>query len=135
MSNLSLPESKLLIGGRWVDAIENATFPVINPATEELISMVAEARADDVDAAVRAAHRALHEGPWGRMSGAERGRILYKLAELLEARQEDLVILESLNAGKPLVRVEVAPGRFVKCHEGDEARVREHFARQLEGRR
>src|SRR5690606_32817662 len=102
MSNLSLPESKLLIDGRWVDAIENAKFPVINPATEELISNVAEARAADVDVAVRAAHRALHEGPWGRMNGAERGRILYKLADLLEAQREDFVILESLNAGKPL---------------------------------
>src|SRR5690606_35243726 len=102
MSNLSLPESKLLIDGRWVDAIEQATLPVINPATEEFISHVAEARAADVDAAVRAAHRALHEGPWSRMSGAERGRILYKLADLLEAQREDFVVLESLNAGKPL---------------------------------
>ncbi len=102
MSNLSLPENKLLIDGRWIDAIEGNRFPVINPATEELISTVAEARAADVDAAVRAAHRALHEGPWGRMSGAERSRILYKLADLVEANGESLVVLESLNAGKPL---------------------------------
>jgi aldehyde dehydrogenase (NAD+) len=102
MTNLSLPVSQLLIDGRWTPAVDANQFPVINPATEELISMVAEARAEDVDAAVRAAHRALHEGPWGRMSGAERGRILYKLADLIEAQSEDLVILESLNAGKPL---------------------------------
>lgn len=102
MSNLSLPESKLLIDGRWIDAVESASFPVINPATEELISNVAEARAADVDAAVQAAHHALHEGPWGRMSGTQRGRVLYKLADLIEVQSEDLVILESLNAGKPL---------------------------------
>ena len=102
MSNLSQPDSKLLIDGRWIDAEAKHRFPVINPATEELISMVAEARAPDVDAAVLAAHRALHAGPWSRMSGAERGRILNKLADLIEAQGEDLVILESLNAGKPL---------------------------------
>jgi aldehyde dehydrogenase (NAD+) len=102
MSNLSLPTSKLLIDGRWVDAEAKHEFPVINPATEELISMVAEARAEDVDAAVQSAHRALHEGPWSRMSGAERARVLNKLADLIEARSEDIVILESLNAGKPL---------------------------------
>src|SRR5262245_56256442 len=102
MTNLVLPESKLLIDGQWIDAVERNNFPVINPATEEVISLVAEARADDVDAAVRSAHRALHEGPWGRMSGAERGRILYKLADLIEAQGEDIVILESVNAGKPL---------------------------------
>ena len=102
MSNLSQPDSKLLIDGRWVDAEAKHQFPVINPATEELISMVAEARAVDVDTAVRSSHRALHEGPWGRMSGAQRGHILNRLADLMEARREDLVILESLNAGKPL---------------------------------
>lgn len=102
MTNLTLPVSQLLIDGQWIDAVDANQFPVINPATEELISMVAEARAEDVDMAVRAAHRALHEGPWGRMSGAERGRILYKLADLIETQSEDLVILESLNAGKPL---------------------------------
>lgn len=102
MSKFELPLGQLLIDGRWLNAADGHQFPSINPATEELIAMVAEAREADVDAAVRSAQAALYEGPWGRMNGAERGRILYRLAELLAANEDSLVVLESLDAGKPL---------------------------------
>ena len=98
----SLPERRLLIDGRWVAATGGDTFPTIDPATEDVIADISEARAADIDAAVRAARAALETGPWRLMSGAQRGRLLRKLAGLLERDRENLVRLEALDAGKPL---------------------------------
>lgn len=102
MSNLALPESKLLIAGEWVDAQSRATFATLNPATGEVIAQVAEAGAADVDRAVAAARATLGDGSWGRLSGADRGRLLHRMAAILRERSESVAVLESTDAGKPL---------------------------------
>lgn len=101
MSDLSLPTGQLLINGQWRDARASARLAVLNPATGAPLSEVACAGADDMDDAVRAA-RAAFEGPWGRMPGAERGRILLRMAALLRERFDEIAVLESVDAGKPL---------------------------------
>jgi aldehyde dehydrogenase (NAD+) len=93
---------KMLIGGQWVDSTSGKTFATINPATGDSICEVAEADATDVDRAVAAARKALESKPWARMSGADRGRLLYKLADLIEANMQELAALETLDNGKPI---------------------------------
>jgi phenylacetaldehyde dehydrogenase len=92
----------LLIGGRWVPAAAGETFAVENPAREETIAHVARGRARDVDRAVAAARRAFEEGPWRRTNPSERARLLWALADRIEARAEEFAQLESLDNGKPL---------------------------------
>src|SRR5262249_8949357 len=77
------------------------TFTTTNPATGEKICEVAEGDKADIDKAVAAARRAFESGPWLKMSAAERGRLLFKLADAIEARQDELAALESLDNGKP----------------------------------
>ena len=91
-----------LIGGRWQDAHEGATFDVFNPATEEVIAHVADCGKSDVDLAVAAARKAFESGPWPRMSPSARGKILWKIGDLILQNQEELAQLESLNNGKPI---------------------------------
>ncbi|MGD9767676.1 MAG: aldehyde dehydrogenase family protein [Pseudolabrys sp.] len=102
--NARLDHRNLLIDGRPVAALSGRTFETLNPATEDVIAVVAEADQHDVDLAVAAARRAL-EGPWGRMRAAERGRILNKLADLIEQYGEEIAALESRDAGKPISAV------------------------------
>ena len=92
---------KLLIDGRWVDAASGKTFPSYDPATGEVLAHVAEGDREDVERAVRAARRAFESGPWPELTASERGRLLWKLADLLEARADELAELESLDNGKP----------------------------------
>ncbi|GAB4814563.1 hypothetical protein N2152v2_001609 [Parachlorella kessleri] len=94
--------TQLLINGEWVDAVSGNTFPVLDPRTEQEIIHIAEADSADVDKAVAAARAAFDEGPWPRMGGAKRGRILNKLADLIEANADELAAIESLDNGKPL---------------------------------
>jgi len=98
----ALPRTELLIGGEWGEASGRKRFATINPATEDVIAEVPEAGGTDVDAAVRAARQALRGGAWPAMSGAERGRILYRLAGIMRERFDELVQLESLDGGKPV---------------------------------
>ena len=100
IADLPAVENRLLIDGRWTSAANRAVFASINPATEEVITEVAEAGVADIDAAVAAARRAL-EGPWGAMAGRQRARLLAKLARLMEAEADALTTLESIDAGKP----------------------------------
>jgi aldehyde dehydrogenase (NAD+) len=102
MSDLILPRAQLLIGGEWGDATDRKRFETLNPANETQIAEVAQGGPADIDAAVAAARLALETGPWPEMSGAQRGRILNRLAAILREREEELVLLESLDAGKPL---------------------------------
>jgi aldehyde dehydrogenase (NAD+) len=95
-------QTRLLIDGRWVDAASGKTFATLDPSTGREIAQVAEADREDVDRAVAAARRAFDDGPWSRMSAAERGRLLYRLADLLEANLEELAALETLDNGKPI---------------------------------
>src|SRR6266567_5889431 len=95
---------KLLIGGDWRDASGGRTFETINPATGEALTTVAEASAADVDAAVQAARKAFDDagGPWRKMSASERGRVLWKISELVEKHIDELAELETLDNGKPI---------------------------------
>ena len=101
-------DKQLFIDGEFVDAVSGKTFPVFNPATGEILAKVAEGDAADVDLAVSAARRAFESGPWRSMSPAERARLIYRLADKLEERLEDLALLESLDNGKPLAVARVA---------------------------
>jgi aldehyde dehydrogenase (NAD+) len=98
---VAIGETKLLINNRWVNSRSGKTFPTINPSTGEEICQVAEADEADVNEAVKAARNAFEKGPWRKMSAAERGRLLYKLAELVEQHADELARLESLDNGKP----------------------------------
>jgi aldehyde dehydrogenase (NAD+) len=91
----------LLIDGRRLPPASRRYFPTVNPATEAVIAEVAEADAADVDAAVRSA-RAAFEGHWAQMRAADRGRLLLKLADLIRRDQDELIDIESLDAGKPV---------------------------------
>jgi aldehyde dehydrogenase (NAD+) len=102
---LKAPQVKdqpLFIGGKFVDSVSGKTFPAINPATGKTICQVAEADKADVDLAVKAARKAVEAGPWKKMDAADRGRLLYKLADLTEGHAEELAALESLNCGKTI---------------------------------
>jgi len=92
---------QLFIDGQWVDAESGKTFSTPNPATGETLAEVAEADKADVDKAVAAARRAF-EGKWGRMSARDRGRLLYKLSQLIEAKSQELATLETSDNGKPI---------------------------------
>ena len=98
----SLKPKKMLIGGRWVSAASGKTFPTYNPATGEIICQIAEGDRPDIDAAVRSARNAFENGPWRRMSPSDRGKTLWRLADLLEKHTEEFARLESLDNGKPL---------------------------------
>ena len=91
----------LLIDGRRVAAASGQYFETLDPATEQLIARVAAGDAADIDAAVRAARAAL-QGPWGRMRASERGELMLRFADRIRAHAEQLIELESLDAGKPV---------------------------------
>lgn len=93
---------QLLIGGRWVAAASGKTFENLNPTTTEVLAQVAEAEAEDVGRAVAAARAAFENGPWGRMPGAERGRVLLRIADLLERDASAIARLESEDNGRPI---------------------------------
>jgi acyl-CoA reductase-like NAD-dependent aldehyde dehydrogenase len=95
--------ARLIINGEVVDAASGKTFTTMNPATEEPICAVAEAGAEDVDLAVRAARAAFDDGPWSRMRPAERQRILWKLGDLIVGHADELSRLETLDNGKPII--------------------------------
>src|SRR5947199_2322358 len=94
-------DQPMFIGGKWTDSVSGKTFPTTNPATGEVICQVAEGDKADIDLAVKAARKAFEDGPWPRLSASERGRLLNKLADLIEQNQEELAALESLDNGKP----------------------------------
>ena len=95
-------DQPLFIGGKFVDSVSGKTFPAINPATGQTICQVAEGDRADIDLAVKAARKALESGPWKTMDAADRGRLLYKLADRVEKEAEELAALESLNCGKTI---------------------------------
>lgn len=99
---VDLPELKLLIGNRWVASQSGRTFATVNPSTGEEICQVAEADAADVDIAVCAAREAFEHGPWRTLRASERGRLLYRLADLIESNADQLARLEALDNGKPV---------------------------------
>lgn len=100
-SAVRIPAGKLLIDGKWCDGIEGRTIPVYDPATEDKIAEIAAAGAADVDLAVQAAHRTFESTLWQKMRPLDRGRLLEKLALLIERDAEELARLETLDNGKP----------------------------------
>ncbi len=99
---------QLLIGGQWAPSASGKVFESYNPATGELLARVAEADGIDVDRAVTAARRAFISGPWPKMTPSERGRLLWRLADLLEQNLDEFAELESLDNGKPYSVARVA---------------------------
>ena len=101
-TKVDLKPGFLLIDGQWVDGSKH--FGTMNPATEETLTQVVEASVPDVDRAVEAARRAFEDrnGPWRKLSASERGRLLWKLADLVEKNIDELAELETLNNGKPI---------------------------------
>jgi aldehyde dehydrogenase (NAD+) len=97
-----ITQRNLLIDNQWVPSVEGGTFATLNPATGEPIAEVAAGTAADIDRAVKAARRALEEGPWSTMDAVDRGRLLLKLADLVDANAKELAALESLNSGKTI---------------------------------
>ncbi|HUK47244.1 MAG TPA: aldehyde dehydrogenase family protein [Terriglobales bacterium] len=93
---------KMLIGGKWVDAVSGKTFETYNPATGEVLARVAEGDKADIDLAVKAARKAFESGTWPNMTPSERGRLLWKLADLVDEHHEELAELETLDNGKPV---------------------------------
>ena len=91
-----------LIDGRWQDAQSGATFEVFNPSNESVIARVADCKKADVDLAVAAARKAFDQGPWPHLSPSARGKILWKIGDLILENLEELAQLESLNNGKPI---------------------------------
>jgi betaine-aldehyde dehydrogenase len=100
-----LEDLKLYVGGRYVEAASGRTFETVNPATGQTLATVHEADAEDVDRAVQSAISGFAE--WSRMTGAARGRVLKRAADLLRARREELARLEVLDTGKPIAEAAV----------------------------
>ncbi|HLW87870.1 MAG TPA: aldehyde dehydrogenase family protein [Terriglobales bacterium] len=93
---------KMLINGKWVDSLSGKTFPTYNPATGEVMAHIAEGDREDINRAVTAARNAFDKGPWRKLTASERGRLIWKLGDLLEENLEEFAALESLDNGKPL---------------------------------
>ncbi|MEX0777146.1 MAG: aldehyde dehydrogenase family protein [Phycisphaeraceae bacterium] len=93
---------QMMINGQWLDAASGETFDVFDPATGNVIAKVAAGDKADIDKAVKAARQAFDEGPWRRLTASQRGRLVWKLGDLIEEHLEELAQLESLDNGKPL---------------------------------
>lgn len=100
--DVKIKYTKCLIDGEWVDAVAGRTFETINPATGDVLTHVAEGDEPDVNKAVAAARKAFESGPWPKMTASQRGRLLYKLADLIEQHKDELAALETLDNGKPI---------------------------------
>src|SRR4051812_15715772 len=100
--SVKIGPTQLLIDGKWVNSVSGRTFETINPTNGEAICRVQEGEKVDVDKAVKAARRAFDEGPWKKMNARERGRLLYKFADLIEQNIDELAALETLDNGKPI---------------------------------
>jgi betaine-aldehyde dehydrogenase len=98
--------TELYIDGRWQKPIKGGTFPIINPATEEVVHHAPAGTAEDVELAVKAARKAFDHGPWPKMSGAERAKYLRAIAEGIRVRLKEIARLETIDNGKPIPEAE-----------------------------
>ncbi|GAA2636761.1 aldehyde dehydrogenase family protein [Streptomyces axinellae] len=108
------PSYGLFIDGEFREAAAGKVFKTLAPATEEVLSEVAQADADDVDAAVRAARAAF--GPWSALPGAERAKYLFRIARIVQERSRELAVLETLDNGKPIRETRDADLPLVAAH-------------------
>src|SRR2546425_9949836 len=97
-----MPTGQLFIAGAWRPAVSGETYQTINPATEEPSATVAKGDERDIDLAVAAARTAFDRGPWPRMTAAERGRIVWKLGDLITQHLDEMARLESLTTGQTM---------------------------------
>src|SRR5260370_5124408 len=108
---------QLFINGEWVESNSNKTFPVYDPANEEVIAQAPDANSEDVGRAVAAARTAFDEGPWATTTAQERGRVLFRLAEEIRQNIAMLAELECRNTGKPIVEAEYDINDVATCFE------------------
>src|SRR5437764_6312640 len=108
---------QLYINGEYVSAKSNATIDVIDPSTTEVIAKTPDGDAQDVDAAVKAARAAFDEGPWKDATAQDRGRVLFKLAQIVRDRADELAEIETRNSGKPIVESEFDIADVATCFE------------------
>src|SRR2546425_7448022 len=108
---------QMYINGEWVASKSNKTFPVYDPASEEIIAQVPDSNAEDVNRAVAAAKAAYEEGPWAQTTAQERGRVLFRLAEKIRQNATLLAEIEARNCGKPIVEAEFDIADVATCFE------------------
>lgn len=120
---------KMLINGHWVDAVSGKTFPSYDPSTGDVLANVAEGDRADIDLAVKAARKAFETGPWHNMTPSERGKLIWKLGDLIDAHTEEFAFLESLDNGKPLTVARAADVPLA----GELFRYMAGWANKLEG--
>jgi len=110
---------RLLIDGEWVEAASGKTFETLNPASEDVLAEVAHGEAEDVARAVKAARKAFADGsPWRRMNPSDRGRLIWRVSELIEQHADELAMLDTLANGKPYSvarAADVPPAEMVAC--------------------
>lgn len=104
---LAKPQQKHFIHGHWVASADGASVPTHNPATGEVLAMLARGRQAEVDAAVSSARRAF-EGPWSRFTPAQRQQVMMRFIELFERNFDELTLLESMDMGAPLTKLRAA---------------------------
>ena len=120
MSLIPFETRHVFVGGRWHAAAGGETLPLFNPSDGSLLAEIARGQAADVDAAVAAAQQAL-DGAWGRLTAAERGRLLLKMSTLVLEQADELARLEALDVGKPLKQGRadaVALARYLEFYGG-----------------
>lgn len=110
-------KTQLLIGKEWVDAQDGGTYADVNPATGAPLADVANANGADVDRAVKTARTALERGKWATMAASRRAKIVYKMAQLIAERANDLMMIEVRDNGKPLSTAKGELGAIVDCFE------------------
>src|SRR2546428_11241887 len=108
---------QMYINGEWVDSKSTKTFPVYDPASEEVMAQVPDANTDDVSRAVAAAKAAFEDGPWPTTTAQERGRVLFRLAEKIRQNLPLLAEIEARNCGKPIVEAEYDITDTATCFE------------------
>lgn len=96
---------KLFINGEFVESKSGKTFSTYDPSTGEILAEVSEAQSEDIDSAVKAAKEAFENGPWSKMTSAERAHLMYKLSMLIEENQQEIAEIDSLDNGKPIHEV------------------------------
>ena len=98
----TIRQTNMLIGGKWQESLGGKRFPTVNPVNDKVIADVPDGNEADVDAAVKAARTAFESGPWNKMDARDRGRLMNKLADLMETNLDELAALETLDNGKPI---------------------------------
>src|SRR5687768_1391769 len=101
-----MDQPTMFIDGEWTKSTSNKSLAVVNPTTGQAYAEVPAAGAEDVDRAVKAARRAFEDGPWRAMTAQDRGKLLFKIADLIRQNAKDLAETDTRNMGKPIVEAE-----------------------------